>query len=225
MLGGLSLLALGVVCFTAGMVPVNRGFVPVPDDAPGVDVWVVSNAVHADVVLPLVVPIADGDVLDWRDELPAGTFPALGARWPPGATHVAFGWGDRGFFLHTPAWRDLRPATAMRALAWPSPSVMHVTLTRPDLYDPAVARRVRVSPAAYRRLADAVRAGFAADAGGRWRLLPGAGYGEFDAFFAGAGRYHLLRNCNTWAGATLRAAGVPVPWWTLVPGTVAAYLP
>lgn len=43
-----------------------------------------------------------------------------------GAQYVAFGWGDRGFYLETPNWDDLKYSTAFKALFCYSPTVMHV---------------------------------------------------------------------------------------------------
>ena len=43
------------------------------------------------------------------------------------ARYVAFGWGDRGFYLETPTWDDLKYSTVLKALFWHSPAVMHVS--------------------------------------------------------------------------------------------------
>ncbi len=209
--GGLGLVLLYVL---VGLIPVNRGFVASPD---GVEVSVISSAVHADVILPIV----HGDT-DWRAWLGEDAF-ARG--WPAAATHLAIGWGDRGFFLDTPTWSDLRPGTAARALLWPSETCMHVSLTRTDWYEPGVLRSVVVSGAQHAALVRFVRDSFRKGAGDRPRGIEGAAYGGFDAFYDANRRYHAARNCNNWAGSALRAAGVRVPWYTPVPKSMLLYLP
>jgi len=77
---------LAAAYVVVGLIPVNRGFAPTPG---GVEVSVVSSAVHADVI----VPIVHGDT-DWRVWLGDDVFVT---GWPAGATHLAIGWGDRGF--------------------------------------------------------------------------------------------------------------------------------
>lgn len=205
---------LAVVYVAVGLIPVNRGFVPTPG---GVEVSLVSSAVHADVILPIAQ-----DETDWRAWLGDDAF---AAGWPAGATHLAIGWGDRGFFLNTPEWSDLRPGTAAKALLWPSATCMHVTLTRPDLYDPAMIRSVTLSGEQHAELVRFVRRSFALNEDGHPARIEGAAYGDYDAFFNAAGRYHAARNCNNWVGSALRAAGVTVPWYTPIPRTVFLYLP
>lgn len=206
---------LAAVLYVAvGLIPVNAGFEPTPG---GVAVSVVSSAVHADVVLP----IRHG-ATDWRAWLGEGVFEA---GWPEAATHVAIGWGDRGFFLNTPEWSDLRPGTAARALLWPSDTCMHVSLTRPDFYADQELRTVRLSDAQHAALVAFVRESFSVDAHGQPGRLEGEAYGSYDAFFGARGGYHAARNCNNWVGAALRSAGATAPWYTPIPGTPTWYLP
>jgi len=42
------------------------------------------------------------------------------------AAYVSFGWGDRGFYLRTPRWKDLRLGVAAKALFWKSETAMHI---------------------------------------------------------------------------------------------------
>ena len=77
-----------------------------------------------------------------------------------GATHYAIGWGDRGFYLETPTWADLKASTALAAMFWPSGTVVHVTARR----EPAPsdqATRVVLTGEQYRVLCDAVAESFA----------------------------------------------------------------
>lgn len=205
---------LAVVYVAVGLVPVNRGFVPTPG---GVEISLTSSAVHADVIVPIV-----HGAVDWRAWLGEQVFDA---GWPAGATHLAIGWGDQGFFLKTPQWSDLRPGTAAHALLWPSATCMHLTLTRPDVLDSHGLRTVTLSDAQYDELVAFIRGSFELADGHTPAKIRGAAYGAYDVFYQGAGRYHAARNCNNWAGAALRAAGVSVPWYTPIPKTMFLYLP
>ena len=102
-----------------GLIPVNNDFEPTND---GITVYVVSNAVHAEVIVPKTT-----DVVDWADR-----FSQVGFRGPvEDKTHVAFGWGDRGFFLETPTWDDFKVSVAAKALFVPSGSCMPFLLPSP----------------------------------------------------------------------------------------------
>ena len=43
------------------------------------------------------------------------------------AEYLAFGWGDKGFYLDTPEWSDLKASTAFKAAFALGNSAMHTT--------------------------------------------------------------------------------------------------
>ena len=210
---GVAALAGAYLAFVlVGLAPVNNRF---SEPADGVTIYLVSTAVHADVVMPLA-----NEVVDWREHFPARCFRASTA-W---ATHVSVGWGDQGFFLETPAWSDLRLTTALKALFWPSASCLHVSCTAPQ-YLVAGTRPIRLTHDQYRRLAEFVRESFDARGPLETARMPGKAYGAYDAFFRARGAYHCLNTCNSWVGEGMAIAGVRVPWKTPLPKTVFLYLP
>ena len=105
-----------------GLIPVNNDFVPAEN---GVTIYVISNAVHADIIVP-----CENEVFNWNE--PFGTTDFVGD--VTGESHVAIGWGDRGFFLETQTWDDFKLSTAVNALLVPSECCLHVSYTRPDYY-------------------------------------------------------------------------------------------
>ena len=195
-----------------GLIPVNNGFKPTAD---GIEIFVVSNPVHADVVLPIVT-----EVIDWREFFPTSLFPSDVS----GATHVAIGWGDRGFFLETPTWDDLKASTAAHALLWPSSTCLHVDFVTKSGIG-SNHRSVSISTDQYTSLTKFIQTSFLRDAEGRPSLIEGVSYYDTDAFFEAHGTYHCFNTCNCWVGGALKAAGVRVPWFSPMPKTVFMYLP
>jgi uncharacterized protein (TIGR02117 family) len=196
--------ALPVAYVTAavvlGVVPVNAGFRPASD---GVAVYVRTNGVHAEFVLPTR---AEG--IDWSTDLPAGDMRNLAS--PLG--WVAFGWGDAGFFASTPTWADLRLRTALVALSGTGHGAMHVEyIDSPGRY---AGREIRLSRAQYARLVEFVRTSFDRDAKGRPRRLQAAGYFDTDAFYAAVPRYTPWFTSNDWVRRGLSVAGVRAPVWS-----------
>lgn len=205
-------LAFYIAIVLIGLLPVNNGFVPTQD---GIEIFLVSNPVHADIVLPI-----DTDTIDWRKHFPAECFSGDVA----GATHVAIGWGDRAFFIETPTWGDVRVSTAARALFWPSATCFHVRMIRAeDLGDDA--RSVKISVEQYKRLVDYINSGFRLGANGGKIQLDNVSYAWNDAFFEAYGRYHCLNTCNCWAGGAMKAGGIKTGWLTPLPKTILLYLP
>ena len=188
-----------------GSVPTNAGWRP-PSD--GVTIWVESGPIHTGLVVPKV---AAG--VDWRAFAPADDLrdPRFG-----GFDHLAIGWGERGFYLGTPTWRKVRPGPVLRALTGSDATLLHVEhVPRPVAGEDE--RPVVLTPAQYRRLAAFILAS-RRPGGARER-----GYGAFDVFYAGRGRYDAVHTCNDWTGDALRFAGVRVGWWTPLPVTVSGW--
>ena len=209
---GLSLvIALYFAIIVVGLLPANNGFRSAKN---GVTIYVVSNAVHADIIVP-----CRHDAIDWREELQGVTF----SNDVSNATHVAFGWGDQGFYLETPTWQDLKYSTAAKALFMPSNACIHVSFVRPNYYPNSKA--VSISDAQYKRLVKHVTESLVRDRHETVRQLPDYSYSWNDAFLEAKGTYHLLNTCNSWAGCALRRAGVRCPWLSPLPGSPTMYFP
>lgn len=195
-----------------GLIPVNNDFQNDPD---GIEIVVISNAVHSDIILPI-----DAAGIDWREKFPADCFQADTSY----ATHVAIGWGDKGFFIETPNWSDLKISTAANALLWPSVTCMHVVMVDSSWIGTDGAR-IRVSEQQYLELVDEISSTFARDDAGRFVLIPDARYDWSDAFFEARGSYHLFNTCNSWVGRVMKRGGIRVGWFTPLPKTVFFWLP
>lgn len=194
-LPGVYLLAAVVL----GAWPVNRGFVDAVD---GVTIYVRTNGVHAEIVVPTRT-----DEVDWSLDHPPQHFRRLDAPLP----WIAFGWGDRDFYLNTPTWRELRLRTALVALSGLGHGAMHVEyLDRPEAY---AAQPVRIGVAQYRRLVAYLRASFRRDADGRPLRIDAPGYFDTDAFYEAIPVYTFWYTCNEWVRRGLAEAGVRTAAW------------
>lgn len=189
-----------------GLLPVNRDWKPTPPEAGGISIYLRTNGVHADLVLPAAAPH------DWQAEFPPhGIVSAMRLADAASLRWIALGWGDRGFYVHTRTWRDLRPATAAVALLGLGSGAMHVEyLAEPLRYR---VQRIDVNDQQYRALVAAVQAGFRRDAAGTPRRIDAPGYFDTDAFFEGSGRYTLWLTSNEWVRRALAGAGIRTAAW------------
>lgn len=185
-----------------GMIPHSA----IPDPAPKeIEIYLQTNGVHAD----LLLPVAALDV-DWRKRLPGFDDPDIADGSFP---YIAFGWGDRSFYLTTPTWSDLTISTALLALSGFDSTVMHVQAANAPLPGPRV-RQLHLSAAQYHELTAYIEASFAHDPGGSPVLIPGAHYyGRHDAFFEAEGHYSAFNTCNEWTRRGLARAGQVTPLW------------
>jgi hypothetical protein len=168
-----------------GFVPVNLDYQPPQGEA--VTIYVRSNEIHTDVVLPVR---CDDPPADWSWRFPPEHFATDVSDY----RYVAVGWGNRQFYVETPTWADFKLSSAVAALFWPSETVLHVEY----LYDVAEGdsfRRVLISREQYRELVGFIES-------------------SADRFYQATGRYHAFNTCNQWTGRGLARAGAPVGIWT-----------
>jgi uncharacterized protein (TIGR02117 family) len=170
-----------------------------------VTAYILSNGVHTDIVVPVRTAWHD-----WSHHLPFANTSGRDST----AAWVAFGWGDKGFYLETPTWADLTARVAFKAMLALGTSAMHVTYHH-ELREGPLCKQLHLSREQYDRLASFVMSSFRRDPDGRMQhIATNANYGPHDAFYEGVGRYHLFHTCNTWANNALKACGQKACLWT-----------
>jgi uncharacterized protein (TIGR02117 family) len=199
------LVGLLIFYFGAGLVgsaiPVNAEWRQAEQ---GIRIYVIDNGIHTDLVLP-----ASAAGVTWDDRVRPGD---LADPNRAGTSHLAFGWGDRDFYLNTPTWWDVNPVRVGKAMVGMGATVLHVSHIAEPRPGPN-ARAIMLRPEEYRRLAAFIRGTFGEGP-------PARGYGASDAFYVARGGYSLFRTCNAWTGEALRAARVRVGAWTPFPSGV-----
>ncbi len=179
-------------------------------------VYLSGDFVHTNLILPV-----RAGTFDWESYLSPGEF---GAR-PGELRYFSFGWGDRDFYTQTPTPQDFRLSTAIKALFWPTPSVMYVRGYRHIAPDSSQFEGIGVKPlvlseAQYQRLARRVLASFQ-KAGRGEQVVARAKVRDFPGnFYEATGTYWVLRTCNDWTAETLRIADVNTPLWSGLAGAV-----
>lgn len=181
-------------------IPVNRH----PKQGGTVPVYILTNGVHTDIVVPL-----KNNVKDWTEELKFSQTKANDSL----AQYAAFGWGDKGFYLYTPEWSDLKASTAFKAAFYLSTSAMHTTFYR-DMKEGTDCKKILVTSDEYRALVKYIEDSFNPGADGNVQWISGYSYGKHDAFYEAKGRYSLFYTCNTWANSALKAANQRAALWT-----------
>jgi len=217
----LGLAMVGVYCgfLALGFVPVNGDYEP-PAGDDRVVVFVRTNSIHTDLVLPVDCTPSDGQAVDWRTTFPADHFRSDVSR----CQYVAVGWGNRAFYVDTPTWREFRLSTALAALA-PSETVLHVEYLE-HVVENAHFREVHLSGQQYQQLVGFVRSTIGELApDGAAVATPDRPYGSRDRFYAATGRYHAFNTCNQWTGRALSRASVPTGVWTPLTVQVFWWLP
>ena len=156
-------LAYLIAAAVGSLVPRNSGW---DEPRQGVVIFVRTNGVHADIVLP-----ASAAGLDLYRLVPPADVrePRRAGGW------VTFGWGQREFYLETPRWADLTVENAIRSVIG-GEALMHIEHLGQPRISPET-RAIRLDPEAYRRLVASIERYFVLDQSRRTIPLLGRGYG------------------------------------------------
>lgn len=202
-LGILLFLAIYVLAaFSLSRITVNSD---AESQAREVPIYIMTNGVHTDLVLPI-----KSDIKDWSQEIKFENTQAQDST----NNFIAFGWGDKGFYLNTPEWSDLKASTAFNAAFGLSTSAMHTTFYK-SLRESKTCVKITVSNENYQKLVDYIESGFQHDANQQPIFIAATTYGKNDSFYEANGKYNLFQTCNSWANAGLKAANQKAALWTV----------
>ena len=170
-----------------------------------VELYILTNGVHTDLVLPVRT-----SQIDWSQKLPFKNTRGQKTDF----RYIAFGWGDKGFYLDTPTWSQLKFSTAFKAAFWLSDSAMHCTYYK-QMKEGNDCKKMMLTEQQYQDLIQFIDSRFDKDAAGHYILVPtNAVYGDDDAFYDAKGSYNFTYTCNTWANDGLKVAGQKAALWT-----------
>lgn len=170
-----------------------------------IEIYILTNGVHTDLVVPI-----KNDEMDWGKELPFENTISRRSDF----NYLSVGWGDKGFYLDTPTWAELKVSTALKAAFWMSESAMHCTYYF-EMTEGKDCKKLLLTKKQYQNLVKYIRDKFDRDANGNVIFIEtDAVYGIHDAFYDAKGKYSFLDTCNSWANEGLKAAGQKAAQWT-----------
>ena len=175
------------------------------NDPKTVDVYLLTNGVHTDIVVPV-----KNNIYDWNPIIPMEN--TLSKR--TDFKYLSVGWGDKGFYMDTPTWADLKFSTAFKAAFWLSKSAMHCTFYD-TMKEGDDCVKITISTQQYENLVKYINAKFDHDPSGKVVFIPtNAVYGKNDSFYDANGSYSFLYTCNSWANNALKSAGQKSALWS-----------
>ncbi len=168
-------------------------------------IFILSNGVHTDIVVPV-----KSSEYDWSKEIRFADTQSKSTDFQ----YVGIGWGDKGFYLDTPTWAELKFSTAIKAAFWMSESAMHCTFYNNFPPDEEY-HKIVLTQQQYQELIQYIRKKFDRDKNGNTiKVETNAVYGKNDVFYEAKGTYSFLETCNTWTNRGLKVAGQKAALWT-----------
>lgn len=190
-----------IAVFSLSKITVNQE----PDTKPEVEVYILTNGVHTDIVVPI-----KNEQIDWSKQIKFENTKIADSTYK----YLAMGWGDKGFYLETPEWSDLKASVALKAATGLSTTAIHATYYK-KMTEADDCKKIMISKEQYDRLIKYIDESFQKDASGNFlNIKTNANYGKTDAFYEANGSYSLFHTCNTWANSALKASGQKCCFWT-----------
>ena len=173
--------------------------------SPEVAIYIQTNGVHTDIVVPI-----KNELFDWSTQIKTEHTQAEDST----AQYLAMGWGDKGFYLETPTWADLKASVAFKAAFGLSTTAIHATFYK-KMKENESCKKIMISTDQYAKLIDFITASFQKDSQGNFiNIKTTANYGKNDAFYEANGSYSMIHTCNTWANNALKSCDQKACFWT-----------
>ena len=169
-----------------------------------ITMYVMSNGVHTDLVLPTKT-----DFIDWSTIFSFEN--TLGKK--TDFKYIAIGWGDKGFYLNTPEWKDLKASTAFVAATGIGETALHVTYYNNIKLDD-LTKKIEITDTQYQNLIKYIENSIELGSDSKPQLIETtAQYGQNDAFYEAHRSYSIFFTCNSWTNDALKTAGIKASKW------------
>jgi len=170
-----------------------------------ISIYIKTNGVHTDIVVP-----AKTALFDWTQSAKFSNIESKDTSYK----YLAIGWGDKGFYLETPTWADLKFSVAFKAVTGLNTTALHATYYK-NIKEGSSCRKIEISNDQYLRLIEYIDNYANKTASGNWVYIDtDANYRDSDAFYEAMGSYSMLHTCNTWANNALKYSGQKHSLWT-----------
>ena len=164
-----------------------------------------SNGSHVDLVMPIQTAH-----YNWLDKLNLEHIEYSDSTF----NWVAFGWGDKNFYLNTPTWGDLTFSTAFKAAFWLGSGAIHVTYYQ-DLSSSDRCVPFYISPTQCNQMYRFILNDFVVDTNQTPVFIDTEmNYGPRDCFYESNKKYSIFHTCNTWVNDALKYVNTKHCLWT-----------
>jgi uncharacterized protein (TIGR02117 family) len=212
---GASLVTIVLTLGVAALTP-RRWSRSIPEPC-AVTIYLSGDWLHTNIIVPVKT-----EQFDWQQILTLTEIGHGGKNSGHNYQYLAFGLGDRDFYLNTPRWADFRLSTLLKSLLISTETVMHIQGLQQIPRDTAGYRykAIYLDQQSYRELSQFILNSLKSEATGRVEKIRKS-HRNFGSFYAANGSYSLLRTCNDWSAQGLQAARINTPLWSgLAPGVI-----
>lgn len=168
-----------------------------------IEIMLKSDGIHTDYVFPI-----KSNQIDWRSVFPLSDLKDSMIK----KEYISIGWGDQGFFLHTPQWSDLTFQTAFNAMFYRGKSAIHINyLNKNEITVKKI--NLQITPKQYKMLIYFIKSTLV-QKNHKFLCIKNKGYWNTDAFYQAKPNYGLFHTCNGWINTGLKKSNIKSCLWT-----------
>ena len=191
----------GLFALISERIPIQAEATPEPKVLKG---YILTNGVHTDLVFPVKT-----QWIDWSEKFPFENTISKRTDYQ----YISIGWGDKGFYLETPTWDDLKFSTAFEAAFWLGDAAVHATYYD-EMKEGEDVKSFVMTERQYQEIIEFIDNSLDKDEHGNYVVIQtDAQYGKDDAFYEAKGKYSLFHTCNTWTNNGLKEGGQKAALW------------
>ena len=195
------------IAFILALIPVNSDF---KQQENGTAIYVCSNGVHTDIVVP-----SQSGSINWNHFLKLDN----------SYKYVAFGWGEKDFYMNTPTWADLKFWTAFKAAFLFNHGVLQIYGFSAKLKETKNTIKINLTKEQMNQLNDYIYDSFIFDDLKVPKQVMPTKISDPDILYYEATRkYSIFFTCNNWTSKGLKRAGVKNSVWAPFDRSVLFYL-
>jgi len=181
--------------------PANEDYKP---PTSGIAIYIVSNNVHTDFVLPVHTSLKD-----WGKDFPIAGFNYVDSTFK----YISFGWGDKEFYLNTPTWSDFKLDIAVKALFFSSASLMHIIYLKNSPEENDLSKKILITKEQYRILINYLEHSFIKDKNGKYVPINVPFKSSNENYYESGKSYNFINTCNNWTNQGIKLMGIKTATW------------
>jgi uncharacterized protein (TIGR02117 family) len=190
------------------IIPVNSAFKK--NNPSETEIYVSSNGVHTDIIVP-----SESQVINWNHFL----------KWKTNYQYIAFGWGDKEFYMNTPTWADLKLRTAFKAAFLFDDAVLQVHGYSSKLKESNKTIKINLTQEQLNTLNDYIFRSFVInDLTLPTEVDPEKNSNSNLHYYDANRKYSIFFTCNNWTSKGLKRAGIKNSVWAPFDWSVLYYL-
>jgi len=206
---GFILLIIGyfLIALIFTIIPVNTDF---KEEENGTVIYVASNGVHTDIIVP-----SESEIVNWNRFL----------HFDKRNKYIAFGWGDKDFYLNTPTWADLKFRTAFKAAFLFDDGILQVHGYSSNLQESKHCIKIKLSKDQLNQLNAYIYDSFEMnDLTEPIGVKSNENISSYLHYYEAKRQYSIFFTCNNWTSRGLKKAGIKNSVWAPFDRSVLFYL-